>query len=228
MAVAARGRRGLSQPRRPRYQPSPRTPAITFSPDDEQGRDVVRLGEEPVPIRRPARGEEVVGDGPPVDRDLVQPERRDVQPRAPPVGPPARTPGADRGDGACRSAPGSSGQRDGLGDASRPGSQQPASTRSTGLQAVQPRRGRDPDTEVAHLAAPERVAGRRDRRPGRRRPTTPEPAETTSKSACGRCLDLVGASCSSPGAAATRRQVSRTGPGPTATDPSRVPGIGDR
>ena len=56
------GRRPGSQPRRPRYQPSPRTAPMTFCPGRSRRRHVVRVGEEPVAVRRPARREQVRRD----------------------------------------------------------------------------------------------------------------------------------------------------------------------
>ena len=47
----------------------------------DQGRHVESVGEEPAPVRRPARPKEIRGDRAPVDRHKIEPERGHVEPR---------------------------------------------------------------------------------------------------------------------------------------------------
>ena len=119
-------------------------PAIAQSRDDdvacrpqERG-DVVGVGEEPLVVRRPARREQLVADRLAVQPHVVEAERGHVQARAADGRRRRRTRGGATGLGACRSRPGSFGQRDRDRRPSRPRSRRPASTRSTGLHAVQP------------------------------------------------------------------------------------------
>ena len=76
-------REPASQPRRPRYQPSPRLRRDRRSARSQQTGHVVRVGEEPLAVGRPARVRADPRDtGSPLIADVVQPERRHVQPCA--------------------------------------------------------------------------------------------------------------------------------------------------
>ena len=183
--------------------------AMTFAPGHEQRGDVVRLGQEPVAVGRPARREERVARRRcPLMRTSWRPSEVTYSRAAHDLAGRSNSRRSDRG-----AAPGARARDRPAGSrpapASRAASSRPASTRSVGLQSVQPAssgcgRGR---------SAPR---GSQSGPPGASTATWSSPVDDAASRgharevAAVRDLDLVGLLARSGTAGATR-QVRRTG-----------------